>query len=206
MTIRFDLIFLCVALTGLLAGLLFFLYPERSYACSCPPLGSPSEELAESTAVFRGKVTSVSKSNDEATYEFTVTTVWKGPLTEKRTITARLFEPACGRTFGGGEEYVVYSYNGTHGMGFAAEHACFPRPLLTWRSWARDRCLLQPHPRPLPHRRPVADAEYRTTPGRFVCFGVDNWGCVARTRTAAIRYAVIDGCGESESQNLKHYP
>ena len=203
MTIRFDLIFLCVALTGLLAGLLFFLYPERSYACSCPPLGSPSEELAESTAVFRGKVTSVSKSNDEATYEFTVTTVWKGPLTEKRTITSREYEPACGRTFGGAEEYVVYSYNGTWDS-FCSRTRPLSKAASDLEELGEGQVPTPAPPTPTPEAGGGCGISDPT--GRFVCFGVDNWGCVARTRTAALRYAVIDGCGESESQNLKHYP
>ena len=120
MTIRFDLIFLSVALAVLLAGLLSFLLPERSYACSCLPLGSPTEELEESGAVFMGKVTSISilegtGNYDTAMNEFAVTTVWKGPLAETRFIRT---EPRgmCGRSFAEGEEYVVYS--------FASDHKC----------------------------------------------------------------------------------
>ena len=174
MTIRFDLIFLSVALAVLLAGLLSFLLPERSYACSCLPLGSPTEELEESGAVFMGKVTSISilegtGNYDTAMNEFAVTTVWKGPLTEKRTITARLFEPACGRTFGGAEEYVVYSYNGTWDSFCSRTRLLSKAASDLGGAGRRDRCPLQPHP--LPRLRQGADAGYR--PNGPICL---FWG------------------------------
>ena len=114
MAIRYGFIPLSVALAILLAGLLFFLNPERAHACSCGGYGSPSEELEESAAVFRGSVTSASWSDDnqEVTYEFAVTAVWKGPLTDKRTITTPSYGAACGREFGLGE-YIVYSWHGS---------------------------------------------------------------------------------------------
>ena len=118
MAIRFSTISVGVALAVLLTGLFLFLLPGRSYACSCLPLGSPTEELEESAAVFMGKVTSITILEgtgpyDTAMNEFAVTTVWKGPLAETRFIRT---EPRgmCGRTFGEGEEYVVYAATSDH--------------------------------------------------------------------------------------------
>ena len=114
MSIRFGLVFLSIALAVLLAGLLTFALPERTYACSCRTIGTPSEELENSAAVFRGTVTAASVSEDkqEVTYEFEVTTVWKGPLTGKTIITSPRWSAACGREYGTGE-YIVYSWNGS---------------------------------------------------------------------------------------------
>ena len=118
MAVRGGVILASVVLAVLLAGLLSFLLPERSYACSCLPLGSPTEELEESAAVFMGKVTSITILEgtgpyDRAMNEFAVTTVWKGRLAETRFIRT---EPRgmCGRTFGEGEEYVVYAATSDH--------------------------------------------------------------------------------------------
>ena len=128
MAIRSGYILYVVALAVLLAGLLSFLLPERAFACSPRPIGSPLEELERNNSVFRGKATSSSWSNGETMgestvttvmWEFTVTTVWKGPLAEKRTIISRYFQGSCDRKFSIDEEYVVYSFDG-EGVGFSS--------------------------------------------------------------------------------------
>ncbi len=84
---------------------------ERSYACSCGELGSPSEELAEADAVFMGRVVSVRQvesSQGVFITEFLVTTLWKGPLYSTMYITTSN-EP-CGTGFSEGKEYIVYAY------------------------------------------------------------------------------------------------
>ena len=119
MSTRYSLMSLGVVLAVLLAGLLSFALPERTYACSCIPIGSPLEELDENNSVFRGKVISATRLDDETRYEFKVTAVWKGPLTESRAITAGNSDSMCGRGYMLGEEYLVYSYDGT-GDGFCS--------------------------------------------------------------------------------------
>jgi hypothetical protein len=62
--------------------------PARIYACSCVPSGTPTEELAESTAVFSATavdITDVSawkgpliSGTDPMKVTFRVDTVWKG--------------------------------------------------------------------------------------------------------------------------------
>ena len=77
-------------------------HPEPSYACSCVENGPPIEELANSAAVFMGRVVSVREldpedplwggaelvsSSDPATIGFAVQTVWKGPLYQTMYLT-----------------------------------------------------------------------------------------------------------------------
>ncbi len=117
MPIRISLVSLSIALAVLLAGLLAFLIPEGTYACAPTYIGPPLEELERNNSVFRGKVISAtpldreSGRQKETMYEFMVTTVWKGSLAEKRTITSGDDGAACGRRFGFGE-YIVYSGDG----------------------------------------------------------------------------------------------
>ncbi len=54
MAIRSGYTLASLSLVVLLAGLLAFVLPERSYATECLPRGSPLEELEESAAVFSG--------------------------------------------------------------------------------------------------------------------------------------------------------
>ncbi len=117
MAIRYGQIAVGVALAVLITGLLSFLHPERTYGCEPIPIGSPLEELERFDSVFLGEATSAEPLDrgyeyKETIYEFIVTTVWKGPLAEKRMIRTRDSESICGRKFQIGQEYVVYSYDG----------------------------------------------------------------------------------------------
>ena len=79
-----------LALILSLSMLWFFANTGQSMACSCVPPDSPSEELAQSAAVFAGRAVSVREfrdpntttisSTDPTTVEFEVNTIWKGPL------------------------------------------------------------------------------------------------------------------------------
>ena len=77
-----------------LSLLWFFANTGQSLACSCVRPGSPSEELAQSSSVFAGRVVSVREFNDPnathdysstdpTTVEFEVDTIWKGSSTTK---------------------------------------------------------------------------------------------------------------------------
>lgn len=111
-----------VALIVPLISLSILLHPEQSYACSCVTPGSPSEEMATSAAVFMGRVVTVREferddglisSTDPTTIEFAVSTVWKGPSYETMFLTTARWDGSCGFTFVEGENYVVYSRNGS---------------------------------------------------------------------------------------------
>ena len=113
---------ICAALIVPLISLWILLHPTQSYACSCVTPGSPSEEMANSAAVFMGRVVSVREferndgswsSTDPTTIEFAVSTVWKGPSYETMFLTTARLDGSCGFTFVEGEKYVVYSRNGS---------------------------------------------------------------------------------------------
>ena len=124
-----------LVLIAFLIGLWAMMSPERSYACSCVMPGSPSEELAEASAVFMGRAVSV--STDEASEdlfktfqtEFLVTTVWKGPLSS--TIYINTDSGSCGfeNGFAAGREYIVYAYGSRSNLSTAS---CSRTTPLAW--------------------------------------------------------------------------
>ncbi len=122
MTLRLRSIAIPLALIISLLAVWLLLQPERSYACSCIWPDSPSEELANSAAVFMGRVVSVrefergdnsANSLDPTTVEFDVQTVWKGSNYSTMFLTTFRDESACGFQFREGETYVVYSHDGS---------------------------------------------------------------------------------------------
>ena len=106
-----------------LSLLWFFANTGQSLACSCVRPGSPSEELAQSSSVFAGRAVSVREfhdpstttisSTDPTTVEFEVNTVWKGTSYETMYLTTARSGASCGFTFVEGEEYIVYSRDGS---------------------------------------------------------------------------------------------
>lgn len=79
---------------------------ERTAAASCMGCGDrkePKAELAESAAVFAGKVVRV----DGSQVEFDVAMLWKGPKADRLTVFNE--GGACPFVFKPGEEYVVYA-------------------------------------------------------------------------------------------------
>ncbi len=108
-----------LALAASLFCLWLFADAARSYACSCVAPGSPTEELAESTVVFAGKVVAISgfdvsesgvvSGADVGTIEFQVSAVWKGDVPETMFVATVRDGAACGFNFTEGQEYVVYS-------------------------------------------------------------------------------------------------
>jgi hypothetical protein len=93
--------------------------PGPAYACSCVIPGPADEELANSVAVFSGKVIDVAKplinigpvsSADPLKVTFQVYTVWKGSMSQTTTITTARSGASCGYTFEKGKEYIVYAY------------------------------------------------------------------------------------------------
>ena len=111
-----------LTLIAALIGLWFISNTEPSYACSCAEPGPPSEALADSAAVFSGRVVSVREfdrgagmlgSADPTTIEFDVKTVWKGSDHQTMYLTTARWGMSCGFTFVEGDEYVVYSRDGS---------------------------------------------------------------------------------------------
>ena len=102
----------------------FFTSTQQALACSCVPPDPPLNELARSAAVFSGKViqvrefhdpnTTTISSTDPTTVEFEVDTVWKGTSYETVYLTTARSGGSCGFTFVEGEEYIVYSHDGSN--------------------------------------------------------------------------------------------
>ena len=109
-----------LALIATLCGLWLFSGAGQVEACSCLPLPSPSEALAESTVVFAGEVVAIRgltdrrvlSDNPDDTFEFLVelrvSTVWKGPGYD--TIFVMTGRDTCEFGFSEGQRYVVYAY------------------------------------------------------------------------------------------------
>ena len=143
MSIRVGHIFLSVGLAALLAGLLSFLLPEKSYACSCVRPGSPTEELEKSAAVFSGTVKSTTPSSSEhltLTAEVEVNAVWKGPLYQTMYVSASNPRqgPVCGMHFVEGAQYIFYAVYEIQGSDYSPD-------------WWVNRCTLT---------SPIAGADY----------------------------------------------
>lgn len=97
----------------LVVGVLIPRNTQKVYACSFVPYGSLVEELAKYEVVFAGRVVEVHNVSGGVVYEFTVDTVWKGPLFETVYIERieNEFEVICGTLywrFIQGEDYIVY--------------------------------------------------------------------------------------------------
>jgi hypothetical protein len=109
----------------LLSFVMFFcMYGEvRTYACSCVPPRSPSEEFKESDAVFSGKVVRVYETTrkepkirervSQRAVIFSVDRTWKG-VNESHVVVYTGFDGGdCGYPFEVGKEYLVYAYDDT---------------------------------------------------------------------------------------------
>lgn len=90
--------------------------PQRSFACFCVPEGSPSQELAQSSAVFSGRVidiehasASIRQNVESVNVTFQVSEVWKGPRRHTVTVLTARQGIDCGYEFESGQEYLVYA-------------------------------------------------------------------------------------------------
>ncbi len=107
----------------LVIGLLsVFALPRPCAACSCTSASvsaTPAETLARSDAVFRGRVTVISRGwnlfrDFGGSYQrvtFRVDESWKGPTTREIVVNTGLGGGDCGYSFAGGQEYLVYASN-----------------------------------------------------------------------------------------------
>ena len=167
MTSNLHSVAICLALIVLATVLWLFVQPERAYACTCAPPGSPSEALTYSDAVFRGKVVSIREverddgiwsSTDPTTVEFNVTNVWKGSVSQTLFLTTPRSEVSCGFTFIEGGEYVVYAFEDST-VGLCSR----TRPL--WTA-AEDLAVLGPGQAPAPDTiAPTPDVSNNQTGG-----------------------------------------
>jgi hypothetical protein len=107
----------------LLLALMVGASPQRAYACSCMIPGPPLQEMANSAAVFSGRVVHMEaptgpmiSSADPVLVVFDVSEVWKGPEEAQIRLTTARDSASCGYEFMMGEEYLVYAYTQDNGL------------------------------------------------------------------------------------------
>lgn len=87
---------------------------STAYACRCQPTGTPTEELADSDAVFSGRVIKIvnRKSGDppiSVEAVFTVVKAWKGVEKKQVSVYTASHSTMCGFKFSKGERYLIYA-------------------------------------------------------------------------------------------------
>ena len=91
---------------------------EPAQACTCSGPATPAEGLKRSAAVFRGRVTEISRpfldrlgltKTGGHRVEFEVLKRWKGASSRSAAIVTRLTGEACGFPFEKNKEYLVYA-------------------------------------------------------------------------------------------------
>lgn len=101
---------LWIVVAGCVFSLIVSLFlPSAANACSCVPTGTPRQELAESDAVFSGKVIGVSEESLQKRVILHVDSVWKGVEKSQVLVETHSQEPACGYPFAEGKRYLVYA-------------------------------------------------------------------------------------------------
>ena len=103
-------------------GIVFLLPPKCAHACSCAMPPGSQDALADSEAVFSGKVMAVEQGTATATSQgydtatLRVSEAWKGA--GRRTLEVRTPSQgmACGYHFEEGREYLAYAYKGKQGL------------------------------------------------------------------------------------------
>lgn len=99
----------------LVASCVVAVYPVHACTCSAP--ADTAEALSRSAAVFRGKVTEISRPwldwiglTQTGSYQvhFEILKQWKGAPARSSVVTTRLTGEACGFPFAINKEYLVY--------------------------------------------------------------------------------------------------
>ncbi|RCW46461.1 hypothetical protein [Paenibacillus prosopidis] len=98
---------------------LFIVEPVTVHACSCAEPPSIEDQMNRKTAIFTGKVLSLTKpdkgkfwsSADPVKAQFEVKTVWKGKLGSQTAVYTALSSASCGyEGFEVNKEYIVFAY------------------------------------------------------------------------------------------------
>jgi hypothetical protein len=113
-----------ISIVSQLLMVVFAVLPgQQAYACSCIPPAPPLESMANSDAVFSGKVMRIDSdeapiinSADPVKVVFNVSRVWKGPEEGAIALSTARESASCGYNFVVGEEYLVYANNSETGL------------------------------------------------------------------------------------------
>ena len=104
------LILMCVFVSCMVAA-------EPAQACTCSAPATPAEALKRSSAVFRGRVTEISRPfldrigltrTASHRVKFEILKQWKGTPSKSTVVITRLTGEACGFPFEEKKEYLVY--------------------------------------------------------------------------------------------------
>lgn len=110
-------------LVAVLMGSLMRVGPGQACTCSAPT--SAAEAWEKSSAVFRGRVTAISRPfldsvgltrSGNHRVRFEIIDRWKGPKARSRVVTTRLSGEGCGFPFEARKEYLVYVAPGPMGI------------------------------------------------------------------------------------------
>lgn len=115
------------AIRSSLAALLLFVLllstTDQAFACSCMMPAPPLEAMANSDAVFAGKVVRIDgqegamiSSADPIKVVFEVSRVWKGEQNAAISLATARDSASCGFPFMVGEEYLVYANSSETGL------------------------------------------------------------------------------------------
>ncbi|WP_213535460.1 hypothetical protein [Paenibacillus sp. J45TS6] len=95
----------------------FVVAPVNVHACSCAEPPSIEDQMNRKTAIFTGKLLSLTKpdkiwsSADPVKAQFEVKQVWKGELDSQTTVYTALSSESCGyEGFEVNEEFIVFAY------------------------------------------------------------------------------------------------
>ncbi|CAM3191971.1 hypothetical protein PALU110988_07610 [Paenibacillus lupini] len=110
---KFFLIYLVVF------GTWFMVEREPVHACSCATTPNIEDQLNRKTAIFTGKVVSITEpakrnlvsTADAVKVQFEVKTVWKGEVSSQTTVYTTRSSASCGyENFDVNEEFIVFAY------------------------------------------------------------------------------------------------
>lgn len=85
-------------------------FPSLASACSCMSPPAPKVALANSAAVFVGRVTSVEKGEFSNKFQFAISKQWKGVKGKSASIVTATSSAACGINFDSDRDYLVYAF------------------------------------------------------------------------------------------------
>lgn len=100
-------------------GMWYVAHPLTAHACSCAATPSIEDQLDRKTAIFTGKVLSLTEpmkgeiwsSADPVKAQFEVKRVWKGEVGSQTAVYTALSSVSCGyEGFKVNEEYIVFAY------------------------------------------------------------------------------------------------
>jgi hypothetical protein len=104
--------------TPLAAAMILVAAPRRAEACSCVKPPAPKQALADSAAVFEGKVVGLGRdpAKHRLTATFAVTRWWKGGEAARVAVATIDVDSMCGVGFAEGDEWLVYAGGDATGL------------------------------------------------------------------------------------------